>query len=1050
MKHIVQLLGVVYLFSTFPANAQLPDNTKDWTILEAYTIPGKASGLAYDGTYFYFGFYGTNGDQVHRFDPSTGNTTLQFTNSSINDCFGMTWDGSSLWITDHVTSPSVPASAIELDLSGTILSQFDLPDHYMSGIAYDNGDFWVSTYYPDPGTIYKVDYEGTILGSFTSPGMQSWDICVQENDLWIAEYNGNLLYKVDNAGVILESHPSENVKPAGIVFDGQYLWYVDGGTGTESTLYKVDLGGLGTPQIDIPVTNYNYGNVTINNSVTWNCLIQNTGTADLVITNLVIQNAVPIFIEVSFPINIPVGSNYELPIIYNPTESGTLNTIVTVECNDPVTPAVELTLTGEAVNDGPHINLVEDLHNYGNVRSGATTRWFIQIYNDGDSQLMINDITITEDEFYLDNGTILPIGISPLDTASIGIWFNPDMAGNYNGLALITHNDASQGDIEVELSGNGVEQDFPMGDEFWFFNINTSWDNSVKAISSILDVTDDGVDDVIVSSEDDFVRCFNGNSSGIADIIWEYEDDAVYSKNGLTTIEDINNDGYDDVIVGYAWGSRSVKALSGKTGEMIWVYDTHVYGDGGWVYQIWTAFDYNDDGVYDVLAATGNDGNNTGPKRIFCLDGLSGVPIWEANTNGPNFAVIGVEDFTGDGIPDVIGGASNNTEMEGKVYGINGDSGSILWEFTTSASSVWALVQIDDINNDGVPEIGAGDFGGHFYAIDPVNGNSIYNGSIGGSPIILNFEALDDVNGDGFMDFSVASSSANAITINGQTGQNVWLQGLSDKVWNIDQIADVSGDGINDLVAGTLYSSNYCYFIDGTNGNELFSNNFGEPIDAIAAIPDINGDGSMEMVVGGRDGALYCYSGGLNANMLNADFVADTTNGFAPLEVNFTDLSIGSPDSWEWDFDNDGVIDSYDQHPNYIYNLPGLYSVKLRVSSGSLFNSIIKTDYINVELESGFDNPTDNASLSIYPNPFSKLTNISFQAISNSNVQIIIYNLQGSQVRYLMQEGSNTNSLIDIEWDGTNDSGYSLPEGIYILELKTDQKFIRRKLVISE
>ena len=51
--------------------------------------------------------------------------------------------------------------------------------------------------------------------------------------------------------------------------------------------------------------------------------------------------------------------------------------------------------------------------------------------------------------------------------------------------------------------------------------INTSWDNSVKAILAIPDISGDGVEDVIVGWEDNFVRCFNGNASGSADILWE-------------------------------------------------------------------------------------------------------------------------------------------------------------------------------------------------------------------------------------------------------------------------------------------------------------------------------------------------------------------------------------------------------------------------------------------------------------------------------------------------------------------------------------------------
>jgi len=38
-----------------------------------------------------------------------------------------------------------------------------------------------------------------------------------------------------------------------------------------------------------------------------------------------------------------------------------------------------------------------------------------------------------------------------------------------------------------------------------------------------------------------------------------------------------------------------------------------------------------------------------------------------------------------------------------------------------------------------------------------------------------------------------------------------------------------------------------------------------------------------------------------------ARFAATPTIGRVPIEVQFTDLSQGDIDTWEWDFDNDGV-----------------------------------------------------------------------------------------------------------------------------------------------
>ncbi len=95
----------------------------EWTIVQTYPIPEGASGLAFDETYLYCGIYGANGDEFYRIDPDDGSYQLQFSNTTIGDCFGLTFDGTNLWATDHVTSPSIPATAYELDInSGVILS----------------------------------------------------------------------------------------------------------------------------------------------------------------------------------------------------------------------------------------------------------------------------------------------------------------------------------------------------------------------------------------------------------------------------------------------------------------------------------------------------------------------------------------------------------------------------------------------------------------------------------------------------------------------------------------------------------------------------------------------------------------------------------------------------------------------------------------------------------------------------------------------------------------------------------------------------------------
>ena len=831
--------------------------------MQSWDIPGKASGLAWDGTYFYFGIYGSDGDHFYRFDPNDGSYQQQFIVPSIGDCFGLTWDGSSLWAINQVSPPSAPAEATELDLNGNILSTITLPDHYMSGIAYDNGDFWVGTYYPDPGTVYNIAGSGTVHSQFTPPEEQIWDICTHGNNLWMVDYNANMIYKTDQSGSVLESYPSENIKPSGIVYDGTYIWYVDGQISSPSKIYKVSLTGPGTPEINIPITTHNYGPVTIGSSETWQMEVENVGIADLEITGVVIPGSAPVSTTFNPPQTISPGNSINIPLTFSPLQVGNMNIIVQIESTDPISPSVDVNLSGDGVNSGPSLYVPNDIHDYHDVRVNAYTRWFLEIENIGDQTLVINEIESNDEVFIVDESVSFPINIPTLDSALVGIWFNPKNDMNYGGKLSIENNDPTNDPYYVNISGDGLLQNWPISEALWHYTITTGYDQSPKAISPIQDITGDTVADVIICSEDNYIRCFNGNSSGIADIMWELEvySGSVYDQPGLSTIPDIDNDGYEDVIVGTTGGDRSIIAISGKTGNVIWKHQTSEYGQGGWVYAVNTEFDYNSDGIHDVLASTGDDYEGLGPKRVYCLDGINGLAIWETPIGGPVFSVIGVEDFTGDGKADVVAGASNDEETQGRILGIDGTNGIITFDRPTGGSSVWALLQIDDITGDGIKDIAAGDFGGNYYYVNPESNSLIFQGVISSS-LILRFEKMDDVIGDGYSDLLVAHSKYNGIVLNGYDGSNIWLHPLDDKSWNVAVIDDITGDDINDVLIGTLFTDNYCYYLNGVDGEEISSINYNTPIDALNSIPDIVGDGTMEMVVGGRNGKVYCYSGG--------------------------------------------------------------------------------------------------------------------------------------------------------------------------------------------
>jgi PKD repeat protein len=142
-------------------------------------------------------------------------------------------------------------------------------------------------------------------------------------------------------------------------------------------------------------------------------------------------------------------------------------------------------------------------------------------------------------------------------------------------------------------------------------------------------------------------------------------------------------------------------------------------------------------------------------------------------------------------------------------------------------------------------------------------------------------------------------------------------------------------------------------------------------VDSTAQNPDYTYDSegtySVSLTVDGPLGSDTMTRTGyitVSANVPpTADFTADPLSGEAPLNVQFTDTSFGSVDSWSWDFNLDSIVDSTAQNPNYTYNSVGTYSVSLTVSGPLGSDTITKTGYITVTLPTTPLSPTADFSV---------------------------------------------------------------------------------------
>jgi PKD repeat protein len=100
---------------------------------------------------------------------------------------------------------------------------------------------------------------------------------------------------------------------------------------------------------------------------------------------------------------------------------------------------------------------------------------------------------------------------------------------------------------------------------------------------------------------------------------------------------------------------------------------------------------------------------------------------------------------------------------------------------------------------------------------------------------------------------------------------------------------------------------------------------------------------------------ITSYNPYFGCSNVTADFTASPTTGDAPLTVDFTNNSSGltPPLTYEWDFDNDGTVDSTADNPSFTYTSVSNYTVKLTATDPyGRSDTETKTDYIFVKIGS--------------------------------------------------------------------------------------------------
>lgn len=489
-------------------------------------------------------------------------------------------------------------------------------------------------------------------------------------------------------------------------------------------------------------------------------------------------------------------------------------------------------------------------------------------------------------------------------------------------------------------------------------------------VSDAGDVDGDGYDDVIVGAnwfdsgqaKEGAAFLYYGSAAGLSQTYdWMVQSNSAQAQLGyaVSTAGDINNDGYDDLIVG-------APGYLGTGGAFIFFGDASgpataadIVLEGGqdaskFGFSVSTAGYVNNDSFADVIVGApeydGSWGADEGRAYVYygSGSGLSSTPDWTSEIDEQfeapgakfGFSVDTAGDFDQNGFDDVVIGAPKaNPDGEAGLIVIFPGAPTGLPNSGGVAASSDGYKDYGDFNTFPPAE-----FGYAVAGVGDVNGDNI-------DDILVGAPANEDGQlGDKGAAFLFLGATDRFTT---STGANLLIS-LSDQDTrfgaDVHGAGDVNKDGLSDFIIGVpMYdgstNTGAAYVVLGDENilsNLVSLGYFGEQPGSfyggsVSGMGDVNGDGYDDFVVGAPEhntavssiGQAFGYYGYGTIRGLTA--VNDSPVVLNEV-VNFNAaITEGGHVDYSWDFGDDKVGVGAD--PSHMYDMPGLYTATVTVEN---------------------------------------------------------------------------------------------------------------------
>ena len=351
-------------------------------------------------------------------------------------------------------------------------------------------------------------------------------------------------------------------------------------------------------------------------------------------------------------------------------------------------------------------------------------------------------------------------------------------------------------------------------------------DNAGNVVAGLGDVNGDGYDDFAIGADDaaddaGIVYFIAGDPSALSDMsLWRADAKLTGIASGdvvgcsISGAGDVNNDGYDDLLV----GASNVNHMTGATYLVLGSatgLSTITLSDSDAVFTGERSLDFagrgaagagdlNGDGFDDiVLGAPWAEesgvvylvmGSATGPSSM-SLQNADTKLVGEADDDHAGDRVSGAEDVNGDGLGDFLVGASCENTSAGAVYLLLGAPTGLADMSLADADA--KLTGEEEYDDAGDAVASAGDTNGDGYG-DFLVGAPSHDSSTG------------DEAGAAYLILG-AASGVPSMSLGGAHAKLTGEVEYDDAGRAVSSAGDINGDGVDDLLVGATHDSSAVY-----------------------------------------------------------------------------------------------------------------------------------------------------------------------------------------------------------------------------------------------